>query len=239
MIMKKNLKAMCVLAVGMTAVSTAATAQDKVEATVQADLVSHYYWRGQDLGDVSVQPTLGIAYKGLSLTAWGSYGISNSDDLKEIDLTLAYKADCGLNVGITDYWTSSNPKYFSYASHKTSHVFEANIGYDFGPVALQWYTNFAGADGRNKSGDRAYSSYVEASAPFKLAGCDWTAAVGAVPYATTSYDKARGFAVTNVSLKVAKDIRITPTFALPLFAQVADNPSTQKAYLIAGLTLRP
>ena len=45
-------------------------AQDKVEASVGADLVSGYIWRGQDLGEVSIQPSLGIAYKGFSLGAW-------------------------------------------------------------------------------------------------------------------------------------------------------------------------
>ena len=146
-------------------------AQDRVEATVQADVVSQYIWRGQDLGDVSLQPTLGLAYKGLSLTAWGSVGLSDPDDTKELDLTLAYKVG-GLNIGVTDYWFNApNDRYFCYAAHETSHVFEANIGYDFGPVAVQWYTNFAGNDGFNKSGKRAYSSYVEASAPFRLAGC--------------------------------------------------------------------
>ena len=50
-------------------------AQDKVEASVGADLVSGYIWRGQDLGGVSVQPSLEISYKGFSLGAWGSVGI--------------------------------------------------------------------------------------------------------------------------------------------------------------------
>lgn len=214
-------------------------AQDRVEATVQADVVSQYIWRGQDLGDVSLQPTLGLAYKGLSLTAWGSVGLSDPDDTKELDLTLAYKVG-GLNIGVTDYWFNApNDRYFCYAAHETSHVFEANIGYDFGPVAVQWYTNFAGNDGFNKSGKRAYSSYVEASAPFRLAGCQWTAAVGAVPYATSFYADAGGFAVTNVSLRAAKDIRVTKTFTLPLFAAVSANPSTEKAYMVFGFTLRP
>lgn len=214
-------------------------AQDRVEATVQADVVSQYIWRGQDLGDVSLQPTLGLAYKGLSLTAWGSVGLSDPDDTKELDLTLAYKVG-GLNIGVTDYWFNApNDCYFCYAAHETSHVFEANIGYDFGPVAVQWYTNFAGNDGFNKSGKRAYSSYVEASAPFRLAGCRWTAAVGAVPYATSFYADAGGFAVTNVSLRAAKDIRVTKTFTLPLFAAVSANPSTEKAYMVFGFTLRP
>ncbi len=214
-------------------------AQDRVEATVQADVVSQYIWRGQDLGDVSLQPTLGLAYKGLSLTAWGSVGLSDPDDTKELDLTLAYKVG-GLNIGVTDYWFNApNDRYFCYAAHETSHVFEANIGYDFGPVAVQWYTNFAGNDGFNKSGKRAYSSYVEASAPFRLAGCQWTAAVGAVPYATSFYADAGGFAVTNVSLRAAKDIHVTKSFTLPLFAAVSANPSTEKAYMVFGFTLRP
>jgi len=217
-----------------------AMAQDEVEATVAADVVNQYIWRGQDLGNVSLQPTLGVSYKGLSLTAWGSVGLTNPSDTKEFDLTLAYSIG-GLNVGITDYWFNTADRYFEYAAHKTAHVYEANIGYDFGPVAVQWYTNIAGADYcKPADGSRAYSSYVELSAPFRLGGCDWTAAVGAVPFKTTFYgDATGGFAVNNVSLKASRDIRVTDSFSIPVFAGVAANPSTEKAYLLFGFTLRP
>lgn len=219
--------------------ASAAVAQDNVEGTVSADFVNQYIWRGQDLGDVSVQPTLGVAYKGFSLTAWGSVGLSDNSDTKEFDLTAAYQTGA-FHIGITDYWFNvPNGKYFHYDAHSTSHVFEGNIGYDFGPVALNWYTNFAGNDGVNKSGKRAYSSYVEASVPFKLADLDWTATVGAVPYATSFYAKAKGFAVTNVSLRATKDIQVTRSWSVPLFAGISTNPSTQKAYLVCGFTLRP
>lgn len=224
---------------GLCGVLMPMRAQDNIEGTVQADIVSQYVWRGQDLGDVSLQPTLGLAYKGLSLTVWGNVGLSDPDDTKELDLTLAYKIG-GLNIGVTDYWFNTpNDRYFSYAAHKTSHVFEANIGYDFGPVAVQWYTNFAGNDGLNESGDRAYSSYFELSAPFSFVGCQWTGVVGAVPYATSFYTRAGGFAVTNVSLKAVKEIRVSKSFSLPLFAAVSVNPSTEKTYFVFGLTLRP
>ena len=227
-----------VLMATMIAAGLSATAQDEVETTVEADVVSQYIWRGQDLGNVSLQPTLGIGYKGFSLSAWGSVGLSEPSDTKEFDLTLAYTAG-GFNIGITDYWFNTpEERYFLYDAHKTSHVFEANVGYDFGPVAVQWFTNFAGNDGLNKSGKRAYSSYLELSAPFKLASVDWSAAVGAVPYATDFYG-VNGFAITNVSLKAAKDIKVTDTFSIPVFAQVAANPSSQKAYLVFGFTLKP
>ena len=184
----------------------AAQAQETVETTISTDVVSSYIWRGQDLGSAAVQPTLGIDYKGLSLSAWGSYGLVNTADTKEFDLTLAYTTG-GFNIGITDYWFSAgldpDARYFKYDAHGTNHVFEANIGYDFGPLSLQWFTNFAGNDGLNKDGKRAYSSYVEVAVPFRLATVDWTATAGVVPWATTSYGTS-GFAVTNLALKATK-----------------------------------
>ena len=225
------------LVMGMTAL-----AQDKVEATISGDLVSNYIWRGQDCGDVSIQPTLGVSYKGLSLTAWGSVGLSNSNDTKELDLTLSYTTG-GFNIGITDYWFNvgldPENRYFKYDAHGTNHVFEANIGYDFGLVSLQWYTNFAGNDGLNKNGKRAYSSYFEANVPFKLATIDWSATVGIIPYATSFYNEwTSGFSVTNIALKASKDIKITDSFSIPLFAQLVGNPRTQKGYFVLGFTLK-
>ena len=216
---------------------TAAVAQDTVETTVSADLVSRYIWRGMELAKAAVQPTLGVAYKGVSLSAWGSYGIMEGTDTDELDLTLSYNTG-GLTVGVTDYWFSGGDnRYFLYDAHKTAHVFEAFLGYDFGKVSATWYTNFAGADGVNKDGKRAYSSYVELAAPFTLGGLDWTATVGAVPFASSYYEDATGFAVTNVTLGATKDLKITDSFSLPVFARVTANPSSQKMFFTLGLTI--
>ena len=212
-----------------------------METTIAADVVNQYIWRGVDAGNVSLQPTLGVAYKGLSLTAWGSVGLTESSDTKEFDFTLGYTTG-GLNGGITDYWFSvgqdPDARYFKYDAHGTNHVFEAFVGYDFGVVSAQWYTNFAGNDGVNKDGKRAYSSYFEVNAPFRLATCEWTATLGAVPYATTTYGTT-GFAVTNIGLKATKDIKVTDAFSVPVFAGVIGNPCAQKAYLVFGFTLKP
>lgn len=210
-----------------------AKAQDKVEASVGADLVSGYIWRGQDLGGVSLQPSASIAYKGFSLGAWGSVGLE-STDTKEFDLTLGYSTG-GFSVSVTDYWFNGGPGYFHYGAYNTSHVFEAQIGYDFGPLAVNWYTNFAGADGINKDGDRAYSSYISLAAPFKLGGLDWTAEIGATPWATDFYG-ANGFAVCDISLGASKDIKITDSFSLPLFAKATWNPRSEGAYFVVGLS---
>lgn len=236
----KGLLLVAALLMAATAVEAQESESD-FETTVAADFVSQYIWRGQDLGNVSLQPTLGIAYKGLSLSAWGNVGLSDATDTKEIDLTLAYTLG-GFNVGITDYWTNdvqdACARYFKYQAHETNHVFEANVGYDFGVANIQWFTNFAGNDGVNNDDKRAYSSYVEVSAPFRFATCDWMATMGAVPFATDYYETT-GFAVINLSLQATKDIRITDSFTIPIFGQFTANPRTQKAYLVVGFTLRP
>lgn len=236
------MKKIVLLAMGLVLGSTSlAQNEEKVETNLSGDIVSSYIWRGQDLGSAALQPTLGVGYKGLSLTAWGSYGLVNTADAKEFDLTLAYSIG-GLNIGVTDYWFSEGldpeGRYFKYNAHGTNHLFEANIGYDFGIASLQWFTNFAGNDGVNKDGKRAYSSYVETAFPFKLSSIEWTATAGAVPFATTSYG-TNGFAVTNLSLRATKEIKVTDTFFIPIFGQLVANPCSQKAYLVLGLTLQP
>ena len=209
-----------------------ASAQDKVSATFGADLVNQYIWRGQDLGNVSLQPTLGVEWKGVSLSTWGSVGLTNAADAKELDLTLQYTYK-GFSVGVTDYWFSQG-SYFQYKAHKTTHIFEAGIAYDFDLLSLAWYTNFAGDDGTN-DGKRAYSSYFELTAPFRLGGLDWEATLGVVPWRTTTYG-TNGFCVTNVSLRATKDFVIKDRFHLPVYAGLTANPRSEKVYLLFGVS---
>ena len=224
------------------ALSLATFAQDKPTADAGAELVSSYIWRGQDLGNISLQPTLSIGYKGFSLSGWGSAGL-DKDDTKEFDLTLGYAAG-GFHLALTDYWFDNGPGYFHYYARNTAHVFEANLGYDFGFLSVNWFTNFAGNDGMNRKGNRAYSSYLSLAAPFRLGGLDWTAEIGAVPWATSFYNAtaddpagAGGFEVANVSIGASKDIRITEHYSLPLFTRLTWNPATEGAYFVFGLRL--
>lgn len=237
-----NFRKAALLSAMAMAVPTMSMAQDKVEASVGADLVSGYIWRGQDLGGVSIQPSLSVAYKGFSLAAWGSAGIE-SKDTKELDLTLGYSTG-GFSISVTDYYFNGGPGYLHYGSPDTNHTFEAQIGYDFGPLAVNWYTNFAGSDGVNNDGDRAYSSYISVAAPFKLGGLDWTAEIGATPWATDFYNVSEspecsgsnGFAVCDISLGASKEIKITDSFSVPAFAKVTVNPRTEGAYFVFGLS---
>ena len=68
---KLNVRMVGAMALGLTAFATAANAQDKVETTIAADVVSQYYWRGQELGAISLQPTLGHWLQGILADSLG------------------------------------------------------------------------------------------------------------------------------------------------------------------------
>jgi len=226
------MKKLLFILLSVASVATAGAQEEKkVSATLGVDFVNQYIWRGQNLGNVSLQPTLGVAWKGLSLSAWGSVGF-DKDDTKELDFTLSYSKK-GFNVGVTDYWFSEG-SYFQYKAHKTTHIWEGFVGYDFGFLSATWYTNFAGNDGLNGSGKRAYSSYFELKAPFRLAKFDWMGTVGIVPWRTTSYG-TNDFACTNVSLRATKNFLIKQKYHLPVYAGLTSNPCSGKFYFIFGV----
>ncbi len=208
---------------------------DNVEASLGTDIVSSYIWRGQDLGNISIQPSLDIHYKGFSLSAWGSLGFTDSDT-KELDLILEYSLG-NMTISITDYWVGGDVGYFHYSSDNTSHTFEACAAYNFGFFSLSLSTNFAGNVGYNDNGKKVYASYVSASIPFKFGSIDWSAEVGASPWSNDYYnDGGKGFQVSSVSITATKELKITEHFSIPFYGQVVWNPYTDGAWFVAGLS---
>lgn len=220
-------------------------AQDKLQADAGVELTSSYVWRGQDLGNVSIQPSLALSCKGISLTAWGSTGFSRTDT-KEIDLTIGYTFR-GFNISVTDYWFNGGPGYFHYGDGNTMHTFEAHVGYDAGFLAVDWYTNFAGNTGYRYNGAKAYASYFSVSVPFNLAGLGWKASAGATPWqndfysgggnSTYSKPAVNGFAVCEVSIMASRSFSITEAWQTSAYIRLVWNPTTEAAHLIAGICL--
>ena len=215
--MKNNLKKWAMMLCMAIAIPVTSVAQDKVEFSATADVVSAYMWRGQKLGGASVQPSVGVSYKGLSLTAWGSIGFDGDDD-KEIDFTLGYETG-NFSISVTDYW---------YPEYSGEHTFEAQVGYDFGFLAANWFTNFAGDD-------KEYASYFSLTAPFSLIGLDWEAEVGATPWGTDYYGTDK-FSVCELSLGASKVIKITKNFYTTLMAKATYNPTAEKFYGTFGIS---
>ncbi len=232
--MKRVRKTVWVTAALLTMGTTAVSAQDKVEVNVGADLVSSYVWRGVYQSGVSFQPSIDVGYKGFSLGVWGS---TDFDDFKEVDFSLSY-AIGGFEIGLTDYWWDGQfQRYFNISK---SHRLEATVAYTFGPafpLTASWSTFIAGEDTK-MNGNRAYSTYIELSYPFHVGPVEMAVAVGAAPWEAPTWlpTSNTGFQVANIAVSAAKDIKITESFSLPVFAQLSVNPAVDDINLVVGFS---
>ena len=225
--------------------SSAASAQEKVTVNGNIDLVNNYVWRGMDQNSgFSVQPTLGLSYKGLSLSAWGSQSLTNNGDrdVQELDINLSYSTG-GLSATLSDYWWGGLHNPYGYYKEGPAdnpvdggHHFEATLAYNFAdklPLTLSWSTWFAGADLRTESGNRSYSTYINASYDIACpADVTLTPSVGFTPWQGYYNDKA---AITDISLKASKDVELSDKLSLPVFVQAIASPINDHVYLVAGV----
>jgi len=205
------------------------------EFFLNADLVNSYVWRGMKAADASIQPYMGVTMGGFTFYAWGTTDFHT--DGSEIDLYLNYEYK-GLKLELADYFTQEEDRlnYFNYRAHTSGHIFDASIGYTFSekvPVSLTWYTIFAGNDYR-ENGKRAYSSYIELAYPFSAKGFDFQAEVGMTPWEGMYSDKLN---VTNIGFSVAKEIKITDSFSLPISGKLIANPYEEQVYFVFGINL--
>ena len=213
-------------------------AQDKLYMNIGGTFVNNYVVRGIQYGKGSFQPDLTISYKGAFFNIWSSIPFDNSN-FKELDLTLGYKHKKGFSAIITDYYiaypeiTNGDDNYFNL---KTGHSYEVQIGYEIKYLALKWYTTFAGADGVNTKGNRAYTSFMQVSVPIYLNKFNVIFDLGATPWASSTFSTDR-FAVTDLSLTLAKDIFIHKCFSIPIFAKIGQNPYLKDPYFVLGLRL--
>ena len=229
-------------------------------ASVSADLVSRYMWRGIDNAGPSFQPNLGIAWRGLSLDISGSTPLQKDDGIQDIDVTLGYSL-FGFNIGVTDYWTADvdvRNRYFYFGDGpECPHQLEANLGYSCKYGSLQAYTMFYGNDYKI-DGKRAYSTYIELSVPFSLGGLDWKASVGVTPFesAGTTHEEeiinekgkkqivnrgdwmyGESFTCNMASIRATKELEFKH-FNVPVFVELHTNPYLQRANFVLGIAIK-
>ena len=221
--------------------ATFAQEEKQFEIAPSADLVSSYVWRGVYQTGASVQPSINLSYAGFSLTAWGSTdfsSLSDPDKGKEFDLTIGYGIG-GFSIGVTDYWWAGEGH--RYGDYSNSHFFEGTAGYNFGesfPLGITWSTMFAGGD-KKVDGDRRFSTYVEAAYDFSVLGVDVTPSIGVSPWTGMYHREGKdGFALCTIAFKASKEIKITDSFSLPVFAQAIVAPNQDNVFLVFGLSIK-
>ena len=189
-------------------------------ASIGADIVSRYVWRGLEVG------------------AWGSYSISASGaGANENDLwaTYTYETASGASfgVGMTDYYFPS-PRAEGYrdADSHTQEVSVAVSGSEAFPVSL-----YAGLVLDNDK-----PVYFEASVPFMVGDVELGFHAGAVSGESAFY-ATEGFALVNLGITASKELTITDSFAPPVsvsyIVNPADSGSGNRAFLVFALSLSP
>jgi hypothetical protein len=186
---------------------------------------------------------MALVYKGFEAGVWGSTDFFGS--YKEVDPYLSLSTKY-LKFTFTDYcWTFNQTSYFNYKNDETNHVLEGTIGFAIPeslPLSLSVSTMFYGADKKwDKeaeafSSDQNYSTYIELA---YLAGST-TFVLGMTPsngYYGAGYGKVDGFAVCNLGISSVRNIKITPSFELPLKGAIYVNPQAESIHFVIGLTL--
>ena len=215
-------------------------------ASIGADIVSRYVWRGLDFGEsMSVQPGLTFALGGgLEFGAWGSYSISASGaGANENDLWVTYtyeaSSGAGFAVGMTDYYFPG-PRALAFrdADAHTQEVSVAVSGTEAFPVSL-----YAGLLlDESEDGEAERPVYFEASVPFTAGDVELGLHAGAVSSKSGFYG-TEGFALVNLGITGSAELRITDSFAPPVSVSYIVNPSDSdsgnRAFLVFAISLSP
>jgi hypothetical protein len=235
----KNLKIMVAAVVALFC-STGLFAS---EFSVGADIMSRYIWRGVDFGNSpSIQPTVEFSAGDFAIGSWGAFSI-DTDVYQELDLYVSYTIADMISIGVTDYffpaYPSENPtfknNYFNFDGDETGHMLEGNLGFECKKIPLTISANvgFYGAD-KNEDGDSNFSTYIEVGYGGTLNEVAWNTFIGITPseglYGTE-------FGVVNMGLNLAKEVKITESFSLPVSGGLIFNPQNENAFLVFGISL--
>ena len=137
------------------------------------------------------------------------------------DLYMGYGFDFGLYVGLTDYFFPSyegeNPEYFDYDNH----TLELNLSYEVGAFSI--------------SANRYLDDNAENDMYFEL-GYNFGPASIFLGGGDESYTEDGDFAICNIGITGEKEISITDSFSLPVFASFIVNPDIEQAYMVFGMS---
>ncbi len=240
--MKKLLFSLSLVA--MLSASPQANAQKRVQPYMDIDLTSAYLWRGEKNAGVSLQPVLGIKWRGLNFYVWGNEQLAPPSDQHpvkhEIDFFLKYSITPSFTVGLKDvYVNTRGDGFFSFGSiPHAANGLDILLHYDLKYVNFEWTTTIAGYDGYTHHGHRSYGSYLVVSAPFIYMYVDWTPSIGIVPYYCSRYtdDVSDGFHVNMASLKASHTFVLDKKEATAIspYMQLMVNPSARTAYFQVG-----
>jgi hypothetical protein len=230
-----------------------------------ADFMSRYVWRGIDFGNSpAIQPNIAFSWKGFSIGAWGSYGLSSYsiqiDDSTVVDM--GNYAETDFYVSYTYKWftlmvfdfflpNGLNPndanRFFNLDNVNTGHTIEGSLtftGPENFPLQLLVGTLLYGNDkDQDSSGvygmgdNNNYSTYCEANYNFSLEKLkmDIKPFIGASLKKSSWYGLDPG--IINLGFTAKKEIPISSQFSLPVQFSLITNPQAQRLFFVFGITI--
>ncbi|MDF1550005.1 MAG: hypothetical protein P1P88_19425 [Bacteroidales bacterium] len=202
------------------------------------DLVSSYVWRGLVFSDApNLQPYLAFTNNKGNFTvgAWGSYSLA--DYFSEVDIFASYSIS-NFTITLTDYFVMSqqlNNHFFNFENETTNHALEGSFTYngpESFPIQLLVATFFYGFD-KNAQGDNNFSTYFEASYPFKWKKNNLDVFMGMTPGEGLYADY---FAVTNIGISNSREVKINDRLSIPIKGSLIINPNLENIYLVLAIT---
>lgn len=221
-------------------------AQDSVEVSLSADLVSRYVWRGFDVGNSpNIQPLITTNYKNFEVGLWGSYAFTEeATKFDELNLWLFYTINTGsgykLKLSIIDYYFPNDGKKlgnfnnFNHPDGNGAHLLNLGVSAT-GPESFP----FTFAANINVHNDSGHNSYFELSYPFSLNNYNIDLFCGVTPGSkkNTNYYMTDKFSLINLGFRIEREIKISEYFSVPVFSVFSVNPSLENSYLVFGITL--
>lgn len=243
-----------VLAVAFSCATAWAQKPSQVQEYVDFDLElsNNHLWRGIEVSDGLVMCTdLAIHDKDnhFRIGLWGGTNISG--DYKEFNFFGEIKAS-GWKVAFWDTYNFSptadynNREFFNYSAHSTGRFLDCILSYDFShssprlPLSLSWSTIIFGRDRWSDNSANRYSCYVSADySLFKNSAWRFDAGIGGTftlanrdGDRTTFYSDKPG--IIHLQLRAQRNIQLTKTYCLPVFACAVFNPVMNRAFFQIG-----
>jgi len=215
------------------ATAAPATEEPASKLAIGIDVVYPYLWRGFKLNanKVAFQPYMSYAItEKFTAGIWGTTNLSGDDkSYNEFDWYLSYQTCDIAKVMLSDYYYDTplvHGSYFNYDKTSTQAI-DLSVLLDFSekgvPLDFQLNTLIAGND-FNNDGKRNFSTYSELgfSQSIEGAGIDLRIFAGAV-LGSSNYYITDGFKFTNVGLNLAKEIKFSESFSVPVFVKYTYN----------------
>lgn len=199
----------------------------------QATLNAAYIWRGIYAGGPNIQVSANVGFAGLYAEVWSNIGADGwafNHFLPELDVSVGFNR-WGFNAGLL-LVHNFDCGFFDFGNYTDrGNRLELCARFTVSsklPLSFFWGTRVSAADCYvNEQGSpvRAWSSYAEVSYKHRFQyGISLYGGVGFTPWRSCYTGFQRGFAVTNIDIRLRKDWDLNKYFGLMLMGQVTVNP---------------